>query len=67
LVNGKHALVSDTMQELAEKTAYLLTHPDKAKEIGEMGRKFVQKHYDWKAIVRLHDDIYKKAINKSQK
>ena len=63
LVSGKHALITDKPQELASLTVSLLKNPQKAQEIGEAGRKFVRDNFDWKAIVKLHDPIYKALIN----
>lgn len=66
LEHGTHALVADSVDKLAEYTVQLLKSPARAKQIGENGRKFVQKNYDWKAIVKLHDNIYKKAKLKKE-
>ncbi len=57
--NGKHVLIEDSMQGLARKTISLLKNPQLAKKIGEAGQKFVKEKFDWKAIVEMHDSIYK--------
>lgn len=62
---GKHALVGDTPKELAELTVKLLRNPALAQKIGNEGRAFVRENYDWKKIVKLHDNIYAKVIAKS--
>ena len=56
---GKHVLIEDSMQGLARKTISLLKNPQLAKKIGEAGQKFVKEKFDWKAIVEMHDSIYK--------
>lgn len=65
LVNGKHALIRDDMKGLAEETIRLLDNKKLAKKIGRNGKKFIDKNFDWKQVVKLHDKIYKKALNGS--
>lgn len=68
LTHKKHALISDDLGELARYTVELLKRPKYAREIGKNGQEFIRKHFDWKSIVALHEDIYKSAIQKkSQK
>lgn len=62
LTNGKQAIISDTSEGLAKNTIKLLNDPGLAKKIGENGKKFVEKHYDWKSIVAIHDEIYDQVI-----
>lgn len=64
LVHGKHALVGDTPKRLAELTIKLLKDKALAEKIGQQGKSFVREKYDWKSIVRLHDDIYDKVLTK---
>lgn len=65
--NGKEAIVNDSMEGLADDTLRLLKNPNMLVKIGKAGQKFVEQKYDWKAIVRLHDGIYKKAIERNEK
>jgi len=62
LTEGKHALVSDEMEGLAEQAVELLRDKAKARRVGEAGKKFVRENFDWKEIVKLHDGIYAKAL-----
>lgn len=62
LTNGKHALISDNIEGLANYTIELLNNPTKAQKIGELGKEFVKKHFDWKSIVKLHDPIYREVV-----
>lgn len=64
LTNGKHALIKDTMGGLADETVKLLKDKNLATRIGEAGREYVKKHFDWKVIGGLHDNIYEKVIKK---
>ncbi len=61
---GKHVLVSDSGKGMADLAVKLLLNPKLRNKIGETGREFVKENYDWKKIVKLHDEIYKKALKK---
>jgi glycosyltransferase involved in cell wall biosynthesis len=63
VVDGKNALIADSPRELASKTLRLLSNPNLAEKIGKNGRKHVEKHFDWKSIVKLHDPIYEELLN----
>lgn len=63
LKNGKHALIQDSIEGLAEDAIKILKNNKLAKEIGENGRKFVKENFDWKAIVKLHDPIYEEITH----
>jgi len=64
LKKGEHALVSDSGKGMAELAVKLLKDPKLRQKIGNAGCSFVKENYDWKAIVKLHDEIYKKARKK---
>lgn len=59
---GKHALVSDSASGMAEEAVRLLKDSRLARKIGEAGKQFVRNKFDWKVIVKLHDKIYKTAL-----
>lgn len=65
LTNGKNVVIADGPINMAKKTAELLKNPKKAEKIGRAGKEFVEKNYDWKAIVKLHDPIYEEITKKS--
>jgi glycosyltransferase involved in cell wall biosynthesis len=58
LKNKQEALIDDTMAGLADETIRLLKDPKLSKQIGNAGREFVKKNFDWKVIGKLHDKIY---------
>lgn len=58
-----HAMIADENSELADLAVKLLKDKKLMQKIGSSGQKFVQKHYDWKAIVEIHDKIYKEIKN----
>lgn len=63
LKDGIHALIADENKELTANAIKLLKDSKLRKKIGESGRKFVDKYYDWKSIVAIHDKIYKEIVN----
>jgi len=64
LINNKHAIITDSIEGLADETVKLLRNPSLAQKIGKMGQEFVRKNYDWKKIVKLHEPIYKELVKK---
>jgi glycosyltransferase involved in cell wall biosynthesis len=49
---------------IAEKILYLLDNPDKAKKLGNNGRKLIEEKYSWEAEQRKLLDMYEKVLNK---
>ena len=62
IINGKEAIIEDSMQGLAKQTIKLLKDKKLADKIGRAGKEFVKNNYDWESVVRLHDKIYDQAI-----
>lgn len=63
--DGVEALISDTNAGLAQKTLSLLNNPKLAKNIGDMAKAHVKKYFDWEAIVKLHDPVYKSLTERT--
>lgn len=61
---GVHALVSDSGKGMANLAINLLQDHKLRKKIGKAGKSFVKENYDWKEVVKLHDEIYKKVLKK---
>lgn len=59
LKDGLNVMIGDTANELSNKTIELLDDSTLARKVGENGRKYVQKHFDWKAIAEMHDPVYR--------
>ena len=55
---GQEEEVTDSPQEFAEKTIYLLRHPEVAKIMGRKGRKVIEKHYSWESIGKKMYKVY---------
>lgn len=59
--NGKHVLISNDANELAELTIKVLTDKKLWHKLSKNGKKFVQDRYDWQIISRKLDAIYQKV------
>ncbi|MFX0134656.1 MAG: glycosyltransferase [Candidatus Hodarchaeota archaeon] len=56
-------MIADTPQEFAEKTIYLLRHPEEAKIMGIKGRKVIEKHYSWESIGMKMYQVYEEVAS----
>lgn len=63
---GKHVLISDTDEGLAQEAVKLLKDQKLRKRIGVEGYKFVKNHFDWQKVVKKHSAIYAKAKSKNK-
>ncbi len=64
LKDGENVLIADDPKEIAHKALKVLRSEKFAKRIGDAGRHHVEKYFDWKSIVKLHDPIYKELVRK---
>jgi len=48
--HGENVIIADTPEEFSMWTAALLRNPDFCQELGECGRRTVEKFYDWNVI-----------------
>ena len=60
--DNREVLIADDNIELANQVVRLLEDSVLAEKIGLEGQKHVNKYYDWKSIVKLHDRIYEDAL-----
>lgn len=61
---NEHALVATSNEQLISVTNKVLNDSNLAYVIGKNGFVFVKDNYDWKAIVKLHDSIYRSVLRK---
>ena len=61
---GKHALVSETAEDLAKNTIQLLKSQKLQKELALNGKNLVAKKYNWKAISLELDRVYQELGKK---
>jgi glycosyltransferase involved in cell wall biosynthesis len=54
------------IEGLAEAMAYILEHPDEAKEMGKRGRQAVLERYSWKAEGKKLLDLYAQLLRRSE-
>ncbi len=59
IIDGKTGLVvpQKNIQQLAEKVVCLLDDPEMSRLLGEEGRKYVTKRYDWEIIARQYSAL----------
>ncbi len=60
---GTHAIVSQSSEGMAREVEALLKNSSRAKKVGEAGKKFVEKYFDWSVIVGIHNKIYKELVH----
>jgi glycosyltransferase involved in cell wall biosynthesis len=63
VVNGKHVLISDNLNELADLAVSVIKDKDLAQRLGREEREFVVERYRWQISAGLLDKIYKEAVN----
>lgn len=61
IISGKHALVSNSVNEMADMTIRMLKDKNLAKEVAMAGKKFVAENFDWKTIVDKLNNVYDEA------
>ena len=62
---GEELLVANDPGTFAEKVISLLDDPERRKEIGIAGRRFVEKNHDWTVVASQLSDVYRYAIENS--
>ena len=58
---GRDALVADDPDTFAEYVLRLCTDPDRARRLGEAGRRYVEAHHDWEDSARRLTAVYEAA------
>ncbi|MFH0764086.1 MAG: glycosyltransferase [Candidatus Omnitrophota bacterium] len=56
-------LVADAPRNFADKIELVLNNEDKARDIGRDARRLVTEKYDWSAIGRRLNDVYREAVD----
>ena len=55
--SGEHFLLADEPEAQAEAIVSLLADPNRARELGARGRRFVEERYDWETVLRPLDEL----------
>jgi glycosyltransferase involved in cell wall biosynthesis len=58
------SLVGESPQALAQAVLALLQDPEKARRMGEAGRKKVSEKYTWDAVVKSVEGVYTQLLNR---
>jgi sugar transferase (PEP-CTERM/EpsH1 system associated) len=61
-VPDEEILIANDENEFAEKTIFLLQHPQRAHEIGLRARRVIEKLYDWKIVAATMNSLYEKVV-----
>lgn len=59
---GKHALVSGSVDELAEMTIKVLSDRNLSDRLAKNGKEFVANNFDWHSIVSKLNDVYTELV-----
>ncbi|MFZ3301229.1 MAG: glycosyltransferase family 4 protein [Microgenomates group bacterium] len=65
IVKGKHALVSSSVQELADMTVKVLMDKKLSASLAKEGKKFVATNFDWQSIVTDLEKVYKNLLRQN--
>lgn len=60
--NGQEALITDNLEDLVKSAVRVLRNSKLAKELGDTGRKFVEKNYTWDVSAEKLDRIYGEIV-----
>jgi len=60
---GQDVLVEQDPAAFADQVMSLIKEPERARQIGEAGRKFVEDCHSWKSVAPRLEGIYQKAIH----
>jgi glycosyltransferase involved in cell wall biosynthesis len=61
---GRHALVAEAPEEIADAVASLLADPTRRVELGAAGRRHAAAHFDWDSIAGRYEDVYRGLIDR---
>ncbi|MFQ6137332.1 MAG: glycosyltransferase family 4 protein [Candidatus Hydrothermarchaeales archaeon] len=50
-------------RDIAEKIEYLLSKPEKAREIGRNAREFIAKYYDWDERAKIYPKVFEAIVD----
>lgn len=59
---GEDLLIADSPLEFAEKTVFLLQHPEIVRKIGKNARKVIEEYYDWEVIGKKMHELYEDVV-----
>lgn len=63
--DGRHVLIANTAEEMAEQTAKLLQDETRRQNLARRAKEFVTEHYDWKYISTKLDAVYQEFAHRA--
>jgi len=66
VMHGHNILVADSARDFATNVVSMLKEPEKAKIIGDNGRKLIESQYDWNNIGDRMESVYRELRNSHQ-
>lgn len=62
VTDGENVFIADTSKTMAQKAVKLLNDQKLLASIGKSGQQHVEKYFDWKSIVKMHEPIYRELV-----
>ncbi|WP_018342991.1 glycosyltransferase [Cytophaga aurantiaca] len=63
-VHGHQIYIADTAQEFADRIEYVLKNELVAEKIGNEGKEFIKRHFDWSQTTVLLEQAFEKVVEK---
>lgn len=60
-IPNEDIMIADTPRDFAQKSIYLLEHPQEAERVGKKGRKIIEKYYAWEMIGQKMYPVYEEV------
>jgi glycosyltransferase involved in cell wall biosynthesis len=65
IVDGKHVVVADSAQEIADAVAYLLQNPTRRVALAQQARTWAEQHLGWEQAIQRYEAIYDKMMEQA--
>lgn len=62
--DGRHLLVGETEEELAQHTVRILEDPTLGRALGAAARSYVLEEHDWRGVARAYETLYRRICER---